>query len=443
MTLKPNQSMTKAFQVLLTLVALSLFSAEAIAQSDFAAKPICYETASTNTRIDELSKKIASGELELKHDDTHGYLKSVLDVLEVPVSSQMLVFSKTSFQLRRISQQKPRALYFNDDVYIGWVQRGDVLEVSAVDDTQGAVFYTLSQDKVDRPQFIRDQGQCMACHASSKTNGVPGHLVRSVFATASGHPNYGAGTFTIDHSSRFEDRWGGWFVSGTHGKQRHMGNVAAIKGDNTGTLDKDSGANITDLKDLVNTKPYLSKHSDIVALMMLEHQTKMHNLITKASFETRSAIYSDITMNKIIGRPPEHRTDSSKRRIQSAADKLVQYMLYSEEYKLTSEIKGTSGFAEEFTKKGRFDSNGRSLSEFDLRSRMMKYPCSHLVYSRSFDQLPDEVKSKIYQSLFKVLSNEDQSRPFEHLSAADRQAILVILRETKDDLPEYWQKDAS
>lgn len=424
-----------------TLLFCAALCREVPGQLDFEAKPICYETATTSNRVSELQEKLDSGELQLQHDPEHGYLKSILAALEIQPSSQMLVYSKTSFQLRRISKKRPRAIYFNDDAYVGWVQRGDVIEISVADDNLGAVFYTLEQVKADTPRFVRDRGQCMSCHSSSKTLGVPGHLVRSVFAKESGQPKYGSGTFTIDHRSDFRNRWGGWFVSGTHGDQRHMGNVSAANKDTSQTYDRESGANVTNLKSFVDTDPYLGKHSDIVALMMLEHQSRMHNLITRANFETRSAHHSDISMNEIIGRPKEYRTDSSKRRINSVAEKLVAYMLYSEEHPLTSEIKGTSGFAEDFTRQGPFDSKGRSLREFDLRTRMMKYPCSHLIYSRSFDSLPAETKELVYEKLFVVLTNDDQSDRFAHLSAKDRRAIMEILVDTKEGLPHYWSNE--
>ena len=425
------------------LLSISLFGGIAHAQLDFEAKPICYQTAPTNNRIQALNEKLQSGEAELEYDEAHGYLRSALSLLDVPISSQMLVFSKTSFQLRRISRRRPRAVYFNDDVYVGWVQDGDVVEISVADDNQGAIFYTLSQQQVDQPSFVRDGGQCIVCHASSRTSGVPGHLVRSVFASASGQPHFGSGTFTIDHRSPFEKRWGGWFVTGTHGAQRHMGNVVAEAPNQPEKLDRESGANVTDLTTLVNTSPYLSSHSDIVALMVMEHQARMHNLITRANFDTRSAQHYDKVMNEAMDRPADHRSDSATRRIKSAAEKLVAYMLYTEEAELTARVEGTSKFADEFTARGPHDRKGRSLREFDLKTRMMKYPCSHLIYSKAFDKLPAEVQDQVYLRLFAVLSGQDTTDAYAHLSQTDRRAILEILLDTKSGLPDYWTSQAS
>jgi hypothetical protein len=205
-------------------------------------------------------------------------------------------------------------------------------------------------------------------------------------------------------------------------------------------LDIEQGANVTDLSDRVTTQPYLSPHSDIVALMVLEHQTRMHNLITRANFETRSAQHYDQVMAKVMDRPPDYRSESAQRRIESAAEKLVEYLLFADELRLTDPVQGTSAFTADFSARGPRDHQGRSLRDFDLRERIMKYPCSYLIYSQPFDQLPEEAQEHVYRRLFDVLTGQDNSDRFAHLTAADRQAILEILRETKVNLPSYWQE---
>lgn len=421
------------------LVMLSVAS-PTLGQLDFESAPINYNSVVPTNQVQSLAEQLAQGETKLTFDERHGYLRAILEHLDIPISSQMLVFSKTSFQLRQITSQRPRAIYFNDDVYVGWVQQGDVVEISSADPNQGAIFYTLSQKRSDRPHIVRDRGQCIVCHASSRTAGVPGHLVRSVYADVSGQPFYGSGTFTTDDRSPLEERWGGWYVTGTHGKQRHMGNCVVTNRDKPAELDVESGANVVDLADRLNTNPYLSRHSDIVALMVLGHQTRVHNLITRANFETRSAQYYDGVMNKAMNRPSGHRSDSAIRRIDSAAKKLVESMLFADEFPLTDTVVGTSDFTYEFTAKGPRDTKGRSLRDFDLATRLMKYPCSYLIYSDSFNALPDEVKARVWQRLFDALNDSDENSEFTHLSASDRRAILEILRETISDLPNYWNE---
>ncbi len=415
---------------LLATAMILLSEQMAVAQLDFEGEPINYGSAEVHDRISKLQQDVETGKAKLVWDKKHGWLPSLLEHLEVPAYSQLLVFSKTSLQLRRITPERPRAVYFSDDTYVGWVQNGDVVELSAVDPQQGAIFYTVSQKKTDRPEFRRDRGQCLACHASSKTKGVPGYLVRSVFPGDDGQPHYGLGTTTTDHTTRFEDRYGGWYVTGTHGKMRHHGNAIA-RDDPIRPIDPEPGANRSNLAGLVQTSPYLEPGSDLVALMVLDHQSQMHNLITRASYETRQAIHYDQTMNRVMGRPAEHRSDTTRRRIASAGEKLVRYLLFSDEWELKSPVQGTSEFAARFSALGPKDRQGRSLRDFDLGRRMFRYPCSYLIYSESFDALPDAMLDYVETRLALVLTGKETSAEFAHLSAEDRKAILEILVETK------------
>lgn len=281
----------------------------------FEGEPIAYQTTPVRDAVALLKEKLESGESELSFDSQHGYLKSLLDQLDIPVSSQTLVFSRTSQQVHKISPGKPRALYFNERVYLGFVQDGGMLELAATDPQQGAVFYSLSQQSAARPAIIRDTGQCLSCHASPRTQQVPGYLIRSVFPGPSGHPHFGSGSFDTGPHSPFRERWGGWYVTGTHGQMRHMGNRVFEKDERDGL---DQGANRTHLQGLVSTTPYLSPHSDIVALMVLEHQTQMHNAITFANFETRQALHQSRTMNVLFDAIPssfpKHRIVASRLR---------------------------------------------------------------------------------------------------------------------------------
>jgi hypothetical protein len=424
----------------LALVVLTSFalSVPAMGQMSFEQAPINYKQAPVNDPVSRLQKKLDSGEAILTYDPHFGYLTSLLEHLDVPVSAQALVFSKTSFQLRRISPRSPRAVYFGDNVYLGWVQGGDVMELSAVDPNLGANFYTLSQRESPEPKFVRHTDTCLQCHGSSLTRGVPGHLVRSVYTDPDGQLILSAGTFLTDHCSPLEQRWGGWYVTGRHGSQRHLGNLLVQESDDPQHMDTDKGANITDLAGRFETSSYSTPHSDIVALMVLEHQTGMHNLITQANFLTRLALRDQKIMNEMLERPDDYCSDSTKRRIRNAGEPVVKYMLFGGEIKLTDPIQGTSAFAQEFASRGPRDSQGRSLRELDLKSRLFKYPCSYLIYSEAFDALPGPAKDHIYQRLCEVLTGQDKSDDFAHLSSEDRTAIHEILRDTKRGLPDYW-----
>lgn len=405
----------------------------ATAQMTFEQEPILYGKAESHDRVAQLEAALGRNEQTLNYDPRLGYLPAVLELLEIPPSSQMLVFSKTSFQLQKISPHRPRAVYFNDDTYVGWVPNGDVLEFAAVDPQLGTVFYTLDQKARDAPRFVRDRGECISCHASGRTQHVPGLLVRSVFADKRGQPQLGSGSFTTDHRSPFGERWGGWYVTGTHGTMRHMGNVTVGQAEDA-SIDRESGANRVDLAELLDTKPYLRPSSDLVALMVLEHQTQVHNALIRANYEARQALHYDRIMNEALGRAADYQSDATRRRIATAGDNLVEHLLLSKEFRLASEVSGTSEFAAEYGAAGPRDLQGRSLRELDLKQRLFKYPCSPLIYSASFDQLPQPVKEHVTSRLREVLAGRDQTDLFSHLSADDRVAIGEILRETKPEL---------
>lgn len=407
--------------------------AQASAQvANYERPPIDYLQAEVHDPIARLNQQLASGEVTLAHDPRHGYLPAILEALDVPVSSQTLVFSKTSLQLQRISPRLPRALYFNDEVYVGYCQRGDVLEFGATDPWQGATFYTLEQTPDERPQFVRDQGSCLSCHASSRTQNVPGYLIRSVYPNGAGHPILGSGTFTTDHKSPFAERWGGWYVTGQHGDMRHMGNQVYTK-DKTRTADLEPGANLMSLESLFRTEAYLSSHSDLVALMVLEHQTQMHNALVAANYETRLALHQSQQMNALLDRPAESISDSAQRRIDAVVEQVVRQLLFCDEFVLTSPVSGTSTFAVDFAARGPVDPQGRSLRQFDLQTRLFRYPCSYLIYSESFRKLPRVAHAAVVHRLTEILTAADPVAGFEHLSSSDREAVLEILRVTHPD----------
>lgn len=419
-----------------------LFQSAALQAQDFEHEPINYATAATDNPVSRLQARLDDGTERLKHDDRVGYLKAVLDGLQIPISSQTLVFSKTSLQRHRIAPRTPRALYFSDDMYVGFCQNGDVLELSAVDAQLGAVFYTLDQEPTDKPRFTRQVDNCLLCHGSSHTRGVPGHFIRSVYVDGAGFPVLAMGTHRTDHTSPISQRWGGWYVSGMHGDQKHMGNLIVNGKQEREPVDNASGQNVIDLNGRFKTSAYLSSHSDLVALMVLEHQTEAHNLLTRANFQTRESLYSEARLNKELGEPDDHRWASTTTRIRNSCEALVKYLLFSEEVTLTAQLQGTTSFAEEFTARGPRDPQGRSVRDFDLQRRLFKYPCSYLIYSRSFDALPSEARDLVYRRLWDVLSGADQGKAFSHLSNADRTAIREIVIATKQGLPDYWKMTA-
>jgi hypothetical protein len=426
-----------------SILSLVLIASATLAADGFELPPIEYSTSQPDNAISRLQSDLDAGTVRLQSDDRTGYLRSVLKALEVPFESQVLVFSQTSLQRHRITPETPRAIYFNDDVYVGFCKAGEVLEISTADTRLGTVFYTLNQDSSVKPSFLRQTDQCLQCHHSSRTEGIPGHLIRSLFVDPRGQPLYSGGSYTVDHTTPFENRWGGWWVTGTHGSQKHLGNLIITTKEVPPVVDNAAGQNLNELPKQVDVEEYLTPHSDIVALMVLEHQTLVHNRITKANFAARQALLADAEMRKILGEKEDQLLDSTVRRIRSAGEDLVESLLFVDEAKLTGPIIGTSGFAEIFTKAGPHDSQGRSLRDFDLKTRMFKYPCSYLIGSDSFQKLPPEIKDVIWNRLWSILVLGEDAKTYRHLSTADREAIVEIIKATHPDLPPAWSEQRS
>jgi hypothetical protein len=372
---------------------------------------IAYQTAPVQTAVTALAERLEKGEAALTFDPENGYLRSVLDALDVPVESQVLSFGETSEQAKKINQQNPRAIYFNDTVAVGWVRGGDVLEVSAQDPRQGTIYYTLPQSPAERPAFTRND-QCLRCHLSWDTLAVPGPMVLTVLPRQSDRDYADGGV--VDHRTPISDRWGGWFVTGARVPPGHQGNVPLIQATRR-TGPPPALASITKEFD---TAGYLSHSSDVAALMVLEHQAHATNLITRLNWEARA------------GTPD---------RVDEAVGELVDYLLFMDEVPIAGRIEGSPAFAKAFAARGPKDGRGRSLRDLRLEGRLMQYPLSYMIYTPMFDALPDEARRRVYDRLWQVLSGADTRPKYAHLSAADRRAVVEILRDTKKGLPASFE----
>jgi hypothetical protein len=393
-----------------------------------------YATRPAHNVISDLNREIQAGKRQLTFDGPSGYLRSTMQALKIPVQSQMVVFSKTSLQQLIINPSNPRTIVFNDSVAAAWVPGEPFVELAVHDPQQGVIFYTLNQIRVDKPVFVR-RDQCLTCHESHNTLGVPGMLVRSVFTASNGATMRQLGDFISDHRSPFKERWGGWFVTGKVGGVAHMGNLTF---DNVGSEGSESitkSSEIDSLEGKFDLGAYLSPYSDIVALMVFEHQMHMVNLLTRAGWEIRSRLYDE---HSKAGATQAIHTEFAAV-LEQAAHELADYILFVDETPLPGRIQGTSGFAEEFATRGPRDKKGRCLRQFDLERRLMRYPCSYMIYSDAFEGLPSELKDSIYQRMWRILSGQDKNSKYARLSPADRQAILEILRETKPALPSYFK----
>ena len=400
--------------------------------------------------VQELAARLAEGRTTLRPAGADADpLRGLLRRLDIRPDSQVLVFSRTSLQRQAISPRRPRAIYFNDEVAVAFVPDSDRIELAAVDARLGVAFYELEAARRSQPRLVRRTG-CLRCHHGPATLGVPGLYVGSVFPSPSGEPNFGLGTVVTDHRTPLDERWGGWYVNGTHGAQPHRGNAVARDPARPDRLDAAGSRNLTSLARKADTSRYLEPGSDIVALMVLEHQTQMTNHLTRlgwlarlaaaagestgAAADTRAAVDTGAAPGRGRGAPGV----ATRRALDDWIDETVAYLLFVDEAPLAEPIEGVSTFTATFPRRGPHDAQGRSLRDFDLRTRLFRYPLSYLIYGRAFDALPDGVRVRVYERLHEVLTGADRSPRFRHLDEAARRAILQIVAETKTDLPPFW-----
>lgn len=398
--------------------------------------------------IESLQALLDAGEVDFEYDPVTGYLPALLAALDIPVSSQTLIFSRTSLQTEKIAPWAPRGVYFNDDVYIGYVSDDSpMLEIASIDPDDGGIFYVLPQDPSAPPNFLHETRLCLGCHEANPTMNVPGVLVRSTLTDRMGRPIQTLQSEQVTDQTPWHERFAGWYVTGTHGGPSHGGNVRAelesFEVDNAQQFLRDfdlsGGGNMTDLTGQFDVSVYLSEHSDLVALLVLTHQTRVHNVITHVHRTVEDALRDQTAARITLGVeiPESGLTPTTEIRIESAVDQMVREMFFSGAVPIPGPVRGTSTYAEEFEARGPFDSEGRTLREFELDTRLFRYPLSFLVYTDAFDALPDLAKDRAFRRFEEVLSGADTSEDFAHLDAATRTAIREILLATKPDFAAF------
>lgn len=421
-------------KICLYSIVLLLFTAGAglSLEPAYEQSPVYYSKSEPVTPLTKIRDRIESGEDLLSGSTDQEVLVKLLKLLEVPVESQVLVYSKTSAQNSRISPEKPRAIYFSDNAYVGWVQYGNI-EVITFDEKLGMVFHLLEISTGEKVKFIRDQS-CLSCHGGSSTRNYPGLLVRSVYPRKDGQPIYHAGTFRTDHSSPLSERWGGWYVTGSSGQQEHLGNILAREDSETRRVSIQPVVmdSVKSLDGVIETKPYPGGgRSDIVALMVLEHQLAVHNALVEGNLVTRQALHRDRKMKEAFGEPVDAPlSETNQRVIASQADRIVEKLLFTDEHTMPEAgVEGDPEFQTAFSANARRSSGHRSLKDFRLYERLFKYRCSYLIYSDAFQHLPEAVKTIVLSKIKKALTTADS-----HLSESEKKRIFDILTETLPQL---------
>ncbi len=411
-----------------------IFSSPSFAQRPrYEGAPILYSQTECETRVTQGLQRLASA--PITWNSASEFVEQVLLALEVPVESQMLVYSKTSAQNSHISPQTPRAIYFSDDIYVGWVQGGD-LEFASFDREIGLVFHRMAvpyrSGIRDFPTPVRDRS-CLSCHESSATGNVPGLTARSVFPDAKGLPLLQAGSFRIDHTNPINQRWGGWYVTGHLDSLTHLGNQISQEeeGDVT-TSPLTATATPTLLDGLFREEVYpAGGRSDAVALMIFEQQIAVHNQLMQAHYQAREILYRYEGFIKSFGDEDGSFAASRDEQLDHKAELVVQSLLLGEEQVIEGEgVEGWSAFQEAFRRNARKASNRRSLKDLRLYERLFKYRCSHLIYSDAFTNLPVQLKDRTLSLLKECLENPYSSPISSHLSASEASKISTILSET-------------
>lgn len=370
---------------------------------------IDYRGAPVTDVMTTLQRDLASGAAPLAFDGRQGYLRALLGRLDVPVESQVLLFSKTGIQHPFTDPEHPRALYFNDRVIVGYIAGAPLIETAAHDARQGVIFQTLTQDAAG-PLKIARPDRCLGCHVSANSLDVPGILVRSMFTDATGRTRPQLGSSLVDHRTPLDKRWGGWYVTGSHGAARHLGNAMVTDNMNPEASVSDATLNRTTLNPRVDAAAYPAALSDIAALLVFDHQGRAMNLLTRLGWEARVAA-------------AESRLDLSSGDLHDLVNETADYLLFVDEAVLPGPVQGVTGFARVFGGRGPRDRHGRSLRELDLQTRLFRYRCSYMIYSPAFEALPAPARSAVYARMLQILTARD-----------DREVMAIL-----DDTRKGWR----
>lgn len=428
----------------MALSGLSTSRLAAQGTDEFERPPIEYSATAPQDAIAALLHRIQAGTSRPPTNSVLDTVHWLLRELQVPETSQILVFSQTSFQNDRIRPSHPRALYFNDDTYVGWVP-GGLMELAPMDPRLGPTFYSFDPSgpvgNSDRSavHFRRD-ADCLRCHGTFVRD-IPSVFARSVIVDPEGRPTGTLGGKLVDMTTPLSDRWGGWYVTGTHGAERHRGNLVPADGLDLSPAERDRGANVTNLASLVNLSDYLAPGSDLAALLVFEHQLTVHNALTRAGHHVRRMLHYQQGVQLGLGEKASDEPvyESAKRAVASSAQDLLDALLSLDEAPLPEGgVRGGTAFRGTYEAMGPRTREGRSLHQLDLQTHLYQYRCSPLIYSASFAALPGSLKTSVFRRLKTVLNSLEADTRYTHLRPAERRMLRDILRET---LPAYAAMD--
>lgn len=410
-------------------LAASLASIEGVAQnrrSDYELPPINYSSRKPDDAVARLLERIAASQAGFGGSDLH-ILREVLRELQVPVESQIVVFSRTSMQGGLINARNPRALYFSDSVYVGWVP-GGLIEVAAVDAELGPIYYGFDpQDARDaRRTFVRETS-CLRCHGGSTGRDIPALFARSVIANERGLLVGGREFGLMDDTMPFEQRWGGWYVTGYSGSVPHRGNAFGREREG-GVEFVPSEWRPAELSEYFDPSGYLADTSDIGALLVFQHQLTMHNVLTRASHRSHRALAETLA------------EDERQSVLQSVAEEVVDHLLFRDSAPLPAGVVVGDAFRRAFMEDARRTAAGASLKDFAGGGRLFAQRCSFLIHSDSFAALPGALKEIVFGRLHTALTESGPAERYAYLEPDERGRILAILGETHPEAREAFRR---
>jgi hypothetical protein len=366
-----------------------------------------YHQITPRDPFSKFMEKVEKGVVMLNYKSDHAYLNSLLKELGISPYSQLLVYSTTSLQLSRISPRNPRAIYFSDDIYVGYVPGGQI-EIIGIDPQLGAIPYIFNLPQAQdttHPKIYRSK-RCMNCHASKEMGGAPGLLVGSVI------PGPGGGTIDafrrniFGHDIPFAKRFGGWHITGENPFPQSWANqTGMMKSGQIHKILNPPGKYFT-------WDNYPVQGSSLIPHLLLEHQVGFTNLCIFATYKFREL------------------NDSKEDFIQEQTDQLLSYILFEKEATLPeSIIDKKTRYVMDFEGKMYPDSGQNSLRQLNLVSRILDLRCSYMIFSNSFSGLPIPIKNVLSQKLFNLLSSQQDKLPskFSYLKKDEREKIKKIL----------------
>ena len=404
--------------------------------NDYELEPHGYFSKDAKDPVTLLMKRVQRGEVLIKEPNGKPLVERLLRELGLNKDTQVLVFSRTSLQRREVSYSNPRALYFNESVYLGWMPNGRI-EIASFDPELGPIFYFQRElDDASSPLLARTRS-CLGCHAGDATNFLPGSLGRSVYPDKSGRSLRSIDDYRRSgHHIPLHDRYGGWFVSGNHGAMRHMGNAIASREGGKITIDREQFANLEKLDRFFSTEAYPAPGSDIAALLVFDHQVTMHHRLVEAAYRARQSLFDSKLDPKETDVSKLSKGRSTDEFLEGR-DKVVDYLLFRDETPIPK-VSCDPAFRRAFSANRIADRRKRSLKDLHLDGRIFENRCSYMIYSPTFDQFPPMLKGAIYARIHEILTSPKPVEGFDYLGKEEKRRILEILDETKEDLPPGW-----